>query len=144
MFNSVLVVCVGNICRSPMGERMLRVALPGKRIDSAGIGALAGRAADNTALQVGAELGVSLAGHVARQLTSEIGAQYDLILVMETGHRTEVNRRWPQLSGKTMLFDQWIGGKGIADPYRKPIEFHREIRDRIRDAALAWAARLKQ
>lgn len=123
---------------------MLRAALPDLRIDSAGIGALAGHAADNTAQQAGAEVGVSLAGHVARQLTSGIGADYDLILVMEPGHRAEVGRRWPQLSGKTMQFDQWVGGKGIPDPYRKPIEFHREIRDLIHDAALAWAARLKQ
>lgn len=127
-----------------MGERMLRAALPELRIDSAGIGALAGHAADRTALQVGAELGISLDEHVARQLTSDIGAQYDLILVMEPGHRTEVAQRWPQLLGKTMLFDHWIGGKGIADPYRRPIEFHREIRDRIRDAASAWAARLNR
>lgn len=123
---------------------MLRAALPELKVDSAGIGALAGHAADKTALQAGAELGISLEGHVARQLTSEIGAQYDLILVMEPGHRAEIGGRWPQLSGKTMLFDQWVGGKGIADPYRKPIEFHREIRNRIRDAASAWAARLKR
>ncbi len=144
MFNSVLVVCVGNICRSPMGERMLRAHLPDKKIDSAGIAALAGHAADQSASEAGAEKGVSLEGHVARQLTSEIGAQYDLILVMEPGHRAEVMRRWPQLSGKTMLFDQWIGGKGIADPYRKPMEFHREIRDRIDEAAAAWAGRLQR
>lgn len=144
MFNSVLVVCVGNICRSPLGERLLRAQLPGKRVDSAGIAALEGHAADATATEAAAEQGISLEGHVARQLNSEIGAQYDLILVMEPGHRAEVMRRWPQLSGKTMLFDQWSGAKGIADPYRLPIETHREIRDQIAEAAAAWAARLNR
>ncbi|EIV9767224.1 protein tyrosine phosphatase, partial [Klebsiella pneumoniae] len=39
MFNSILVVCTGNICRSPLGERYLKAALPEKKIDSAGTGA---------------------------------------------------------------------------------------------------------
>jgi len=127
-----------------MGERMLRSKLPGMKIDSAGIGALVGHGADKTAREAGAEVGVDLDGHVARQMSSEIGARYDLILVMEPGHKAEVGRRWPQLSGKTMLFDQWAGARGIADPYRKPIEYHREIRDLISQAADGWAARLKR
>ncbi|WP_454538621.1 arsenate reductase/protein-tyrosine-phosphatase family protein, partial [Escherichia coli] len=40
MFNSILVVCTGNICRSPIGERYLRSLLPNKKIDSAGTSAL--------------------------------------------------------------------------------------------------------
>ncbi|MCP6513951.1 protein tyrosine phosphatase, partial [Klebsiella pneumoniae] len=40
MFNSILVVCTGNICRSPIGERFLRRVLPEKKIDSAGTEAL--------------------------------------------------------------------------------------------------------
>ena len=41
MFNSILIVCVGNICRSPMAEAMLRDQLAGKniRVASAGVGA---------------------------------------------------------------------------------------------------------
>ncbi|WP_445923217.1 arsenate reductase/protein-tyrosine-phosphatase family protein, partial [Klebsiella pneumoniae] len=45
MFDSILVVCTGNICRSPIGERFLRKVLPNKRIDSAGTGALIDHAA---------------------------------------------------------------------------------------------------
>jgi len=37
MFDSILVVCVGNICRSPTGERLLKQHLPDKEIASAGI-----------------------------------------------------------------------------------------------------------
>ncbi|MBL3081959.1 protein tyrosine phosphatase, partial [Klebsiella pneumoniae] len=36
MFESILVICTGNICRSPIGERLLRKLLPSKVIDSAG------------------------------------------------------------------------------------------------------------
>lgn len=40
MFENILVVCVGNICRSPTGERLLRQHLPEKRIESAGVSAV--------------------------------------------------------------------------------------------------------
>lgn len=142
MIRSVLVVCVGNICRSPLGERLLARALPGVRVGSAGLGAVVGAAADADAQAVAAEIGVTLEGHVARQLTEVIGRDHDLILVMEPGHRAEVGRRFPQLSGRTMLYDHWTGGQGIADPYRKPIEAHRAARDRIAAAAEAWISRL--
>lgn len=141
---SVLVVCVGNICRSPVGERLLRAALPDTVVTSAGINALVGHAADKTAALVAAADGVSLDGHVSRQLTAELGASQDLILVMESGHKHEIARRFPQLSGRTMLFDQWTGMKGIADPYQLSQTFHEQVFQQIKAAANAWAPRLKR
>lgn len=140
--NSVLVVCVGNICRSPLGERALKQALPSLTVSSAGLGAVVGSGADETASTVAAEAGVDLSGHVARQLNLQIGQAHELILVMEPAHRTEIARRYPQLSGRTMLFDHWTGAKAIADPYRLPEAFHRQVRDQILDAAKGWSARL--
>lgn len=142
MIRSVLVVCVGNICRSPLGERILARALPELTVRSAGLAAVVGAAADKTAVAAASEIGLDLDGHVARQITADIGASHDLILVMELSHKAEIERRFPQLSGKTMLFDHWSGGKGIADPYRKPVETHRVIRDQILTAAKAWAKKL--
>ncbi len=141
---NILVVCVGNICRSPVGERILQAALPDKTITSAGIAALVGHAADETAAAVAAAHNVSLDGHVSRQLTSELGADQDLILVMEAGHKHEIARRFPQLSGRTMLFDQWTGMKGIADPYRLTKGFHEQVFGQIKAAADAWAPRLRK
>ena len=142
MMTSVLVVCIGNICRSPLGERALRHGLPGLTVTSAGLGAVVDSAADATASLVAAEAGIDLSGHIARQLTLQIGQAHELILVMEPHHRTELARRYPQLSGRTMLFDHWTGAKGIADPYRLPEAFHREVRDKILEAAKGWTARL--
>lgn len=88
MINSILVVCIGNICRSPTGERLLKSALPEKNIASAGLGAIVGHAADETASSVADENGVSLQGHVAQQLTSGMCRDYDLILVMEKNMST--------------------------------------------------------
>lgn len=49
MFQRILVVCTGNICRSPVAEAMLRDALPGLEVHSAGLGALAGHGVEPTA-----------------------------------------------------------------------------------------------
>lgn len=146
MFGSVLVVCVGNICRSPVGERLLaaRLADAGAaiRVGSAGLGALVGHPADATTSAVAAARGLSLDGHVARQFDRELGATHDLILVMEPGHKHEIARRFPDLSGKVMLFDQWTGARGIDDPYRHPRAVHERVFAEIDAAATAWVQRL--
>ena len=142
MIKTVLVVCVGNICRSPLVERLLQAHAPHLSVSSAGIGALVGKPADATASEVAALQGVSLDGHVARQFTAALGQAADLILVMEPGHKAQIARETPQLSGKTMLLDHWSGSKGIADPYKKSSECHKLVFDQIETAAKAWAVKL--
>ncbi len=144
MFNSILVVCVGNICRSPVGERVLQAALPDLVVSSAGVAALVGNPADPDAASVAAERGISLDGHSARQFNAQLGASHDLILTMEPGHRAEIIRMYPQLSGKTMLFDQWSGAKGIEDPYQLSQDVHRKILDQILVASEAWVSKLSR
>ena len=140
----VLVVCVGNICRSPVGEYLLRQRVPGLEVRSAGLGALVGHPADGMAAKVAAANGVSLDGHVARQFTPDLGTSYDAILVMEAGHKREIARLSAPLSGRTLLLSQWTGRHDIADPYRRSPEFHQSVFEQIRDACDAWAARLKR
>lgn len=142
MINSVLVVCVGNICRSPLGERLLQDALPDVVVASAGIGALVGSGADETMTEVALANKVSLEGHVARAFDPVDAANKDLILVMEPGHKREIVKMGPHLQGRTMLFDQWTTGTGIQDPYRKPRSIHEHVFLQIKAAADAWADRL--
>ena len=52
LIKSVLVVCIGNICRSPVGERVLQAELPDMVVASAGLGALIGYRADSIATAV--------------------------------------------------------------------------------------------
>ncbi len=118
--------------------------LPDVTVTSAGLGALIGHDADATANEVAATYGVRLEGHEARQFTSRLGAAQDLILVMEPEHRQEVGRIAPQLLGKTMLFDHWIGGRGIEDPYKTSRVFHELTFKKIESAGNAWASRLKK
>ena len=142
MISSVLVVCVGNICRSPVGERLLAQACPDIRVESAGLAALVGQAASKDSAEVAAENGVSVEGHVARQFNSDIAADFDLILVLEKGHSKVVAQQAPGVGGKTMLFGHWTGQADIADPYRKSREFHVSVFRQLQRATEGWAARL--
>lgn len=144
MFNSILVVCVGNICRSPTGERLLKARLPGKRIDSAGLGALVGKPADATASEIASQNGVSLMGHQGRQLTAEMCREYDLILVMEKGHIEAVCQLVPEARGKIMLFGHWLAKRDINDPYRQSREAFEFVYRLLDDSAQKWAGALSR
>ncbi|MDW8847197.1 protein tyrosine phosphatase [Erwinia sp. MMLR14_017] len=144
MINSILVVCVGNICRSPTGERLLKASLPDKKIASAGLSAMVGEAADGTASSVANEHGVSLEGHIAQQLTSGMCRDYDLILVMEKKHVDLVNRINPSVHGKTMLFGHWLNQQEIADPYKKSREAFEAVYGILENAAQKWVNALSR
>ncbi|CAI2432726.1 TPA: protein tyrosine phosphatase [Serratia fonticola] len=142
MFNSILVVCVGNICRSPTGERLLKEALPSKKVSSAGIGALVGKPADAMATEVASQHALSLEGHLAQQLTGTMCREYDLILVMEKGHIDAVCRFAPEVRGKTMLYGHWLEQKEVPDPYRKSREAFEFVYDLLSEASQKWAQAL--
>ncbi len=146
MFNKILVVCVGNICRSPAGERILKTKLPAKHVSSAGIATqksgLTGKPADVMACEVMGQFGFDLSGHQAQQLTPELCRDYDLILVMEKGHIEAVTNIAPEARGKTMLFGQWIGQRDIPDPYRQSREAFEHSLTLVEQAAQAWATKL--
>lgn len=142
MFNKILVVCVGNICRSPSGEYLLKSLLPNKEIASAGVGALVGKPADKLAKQVAQENGISLEGHQAQQLTAALCHEYDLILVMEQGHIEAVTNIAPEARGKTMLLSQWIDKADIPDPYRQSKEAFDHAYKMIEQGAIAWVKKL--
>lgn len=94
---AILTVCTGNVCRSPLAERMLRARLDGAPVTvaSAGIGALVGMGIDGPSALALTELGVDAAGHRARQLDPAMIGQADLILTAATAHRSAVVRTVP-------------------------------------------------
>ena len=131
-FNAILVICTGNICRSPIGERLLRRLLPAARVDSAGTCGLEGSTADSQATEIAAERGTLLEGHVARRLTPAMVRDYDLILAMELEHIEQV----------TAIFGHWTGRKEIPDPYRKNRDAFEYVYGLLEQASLEWAKRL--
>jgi protein-tyrosine phosphatase len=143
MFNSILVICTGNICRSPVAERILRKSLVNKKVDSAGIKALVGHAADTSAIVVSEKNGLSLEGHLGQQFNSNLAKQYDLILVMERLHIEQVSRIAPEARGKTMLLGHWINEREIPDPYRKSYEAFESVFKLIENSCNEWTKRLR-
>lgn len=142
MFDSILIVCTGNICRSPIGERLLRQHLPSKKIDSAGVGALVGHSADLSAIEIAGRHDISLAGHLGQQFTSKLAREYDLVLVMEREHLEKVSNISPESRGKTMLLGHWIGQREIPDPYKKSLEAFESVYQIIDQACQRWAEKL--
>lgn len=142
MFNSILVLCTGNICRSPIAERILRDFFPEKEIDSAGLGALVGKPADASAINVAEKNGISLQGHKGRQFTAEMGRRYQLILVMERMHLEQVSNIAPELRGKTMLLGHWNGNKDIPDPYKKSNEAFDSVYKLIEQSCKCWISKI--
>lgn len=142
MFNKILVVCVGNICRSPTGERLLKHYQPALTVESAGLGALVGKGADATATSVAQDNQLSLAGHSARQLTGQMCREYDLILVMEKRHIAALCEIAPEMRGKVMLFGHWDGELEIPDPYRKSREAFEAVYTLLDRSARQWAQAL--
>lgn len=122
MFSSILTVCTGNICRSPMAEAVLADRL-GRRgvaavVESAGISALVGRPPDAIALELMAERGLDISGHRARQLTPALIFAFELILVMDRDQQREVETMLPSARGRVQRLGHW-GDFDVPDPFRR-------------------------
>lgn len=105
--SSIVVVCTGNICRSPVGEAVLESMLPGSvSVSSAGTHAAVGReAAPETQQFLTRELGSPL-NHVARQLTKQRAEEVDLIITMTAEHRAWVARKAPRAVRRTFTLGE--------------------------------------
>ena len=116
-FENILVVCVGNICRSPMAEALLKQRFPEKNIDSAGVGALVGHSADPAAIKIMEEQNIDITTHVAKQIDENLAHRADLIFTMSDSQNKWIEDRWPFCRGKTFKLGHW-SDKDIADPYK--------------------------
>lgn len=145
MFKHILVVCTGNICRSPVAEAMLRRHLPGRHIHSAGLGALVDHGVEPTARELAEADGLEVSAHRARQLTREMLAEAELVLVMSDGQRRAVGELAPEALGKTMPLGKWLDngrGRDIPDPYRKSRDVFEHVHTLLDQSSNAWANKL--
>jgi protein-tyrosine phosphatase len=140
MFNSILVVCAGNICRSPTGEYLLKDKLKDRKINvsSAGLTALVGKGAEATATSIALTKNIDMSEHKGRQLSSALIVENDLILVMEERHLSDLLGQYPQARGKTFLLGKWIENTEIPDPYRQSHEAFDHVYQLIDRACNAW------
>ncbi len=143
MFNSILIVCTANICRSPMAEVIFRKLLPNHTICSAGtcVSTLNfdDMPADKNARLVAQQFELDLEQHRAQQLTPELIDQYDLVLVMNRHQLEEVAEVIRGARSKTLLIGQWIQLGDIADPYGKGLTEFEQCYKTLERAALSWS-----
>lgn len=97
--------------------RLLGVEAAQWRIESAGTWALDGQPPSRRSLQVLESRGVTLSGHRARTVSHSLLASFNLILVMESGHKEALSVEFPDLAGKIYLLSEMAGEEvDIADP----------------------------
>ena len=110
---AVLLVCAGNICRSPMGAGLLAHRLrslpSAPTVESAGIAALVNQPADPLACALLAERGLDLSAHRARQLTPILAAAFELILVMDDRQQRAVEKMFPAARGRVHRLGRFVG-----------------------------------
>ena len=149
----VLFVCIGNVCRSPVGERLLAARLPADRfeVSSAGVGAMVGYAMSRYAAEELASYGGDPTGFAARQLTPPMLEQSDLVLTATRALRSRVLAEVPGALRRTFTILEfaallehaegdtaadvvkWAGlhrssvgnlEQDVPDPYRRGVEEH--------------------
>ena len=126
--NHILVLCHGNVCRSPLAEMYLKCRFEGQShgvtIASAGLNTQSGRPPHPFAVHVAEQVGLELNTHVSTQVTRSLIDRADLILVMDDTQLEEVAERFPDARKKTIPLGYFNreAPKDIADPFFGPLK----------------------
>jgi protein-tyrosine phosphatase len=138
-----LFICTGNLCRSPVAEKLLR-QLGGVKFEARSRGTAA-QPYTRMPKQVRAFLahsGVNDIEHKPWLVTGEDIDWADLVLVMETAHFEDVSEQFPQSMRKMHLFLEYCGmGKELQDPMGGSEKAFTEILGRVREAVVELVKR---
>lgn len=112
--SGILVVCTGNVCRSPMAEGFLRTALGSRLgnaapdVSSAGTAGWEGASAMDESIRAAEERGVDIGRHLARVITPGMVEDADLVVCMAAEHRDAIVRAWPDHADKTFTIKELV------------------------------------
>lgn len=148
---SILVVCTGNICRSPMGEGVLRSKLDKAglsyiKVDSAGTSGWDNESPTPEAVSACLEIGVDISGLRSAPISGRMIQEADLILAMEKYHVDEMKKLYDAPDDKIFLmgdFNDENPGMEIDDPYAKSMSYYRRVLENICGCADGFVSRLK-
>lgn len=111
---AVIVVCTGNVCRSPIAEGLVRRATEHRAVSvpitvsSAGTAGWEGSPATPEAVEAAAERGVDISGHIATRLRPGMAADADLVLCMAVEHRDQIARDEPEAADRTFTLKELV------------------------------------
>jgi protein-tyrosine phosphatase len=112
--SEILIVCTGNVCRSPMAEGFLRAALVERLgaaapvVSSAGTAGWDGSGAMEESIRTAQERGVDIRAHQARKLHGAMLEDADLIVCMAAEHREAIVGAMPDLETKTFTIKELV------------------------------------
>jgi protein-tyrosine phosphatase len=151
---SILFVCLGNICRSPLAEGVFAAVLEEKRLsehfelDSAGTGGWhAGSAPDPRSVAIAASHGIDISGQKARKVNADDFSRFDLILGMDRSNVEELQRLAPAAARERIhLFLEFADGnvRDVPDPYYGGPDGFAAVYRMIRDASDVLSSRLAE
>src|ERR1035437_5793047 len=149
---TILFLCTGNVCRSPMAEGLFRHAVKGRgdfRVLSAGLGAMDGQPPTHHSVAAMRELGLDISRQRSRALTAEMVRSADYIFGMTHSHVDTVALLYPQMAEKTFLlreFDETLEPyeKDISDPIGSAYEIYVECRDQIEQGVVTLLKFMEQ
>jgi protein-tyrosine phosphatase len=144
---TVLLICQGNICRSPFAERRLARYSPDLEVKSAGLDTRAGSPAAPGAVRTALRFGVDLGDHAAHSLDREpeLLRWADLIVGMQGRHSTQLSRNWGISPEKVRLLGDFLSSPphAIPDPWGESDAVFAAAFDRIEGAVQRLAAVLQ-
>lgn len=151
--NLILTICTGNVCRSPMAEKLLQHALAGQgtplnqiEIVSAGVAAGYGEPASVNSVTALKKVKIDLDGHKSQPLTQDLIDRAFLILGMTQSHIDTLNYHHTDLPERVHLFREFMGkddSPEIPDPYGQNYTAYAACFDSMAEAIPSLVAYLK-